>query len=241
MPTHLDNCMNFAGRVAMRCAALSIAILLAGCATESSVVPTGGFSSLPSIAPAASAPVQDYRIGALDTLSVNVFQIKDLGIEEVQVDASGRILLPLIGAVTASGKTTTELSAEIATKLQQRYLQNPQVSVLVKNSVSQNVTVEGAVVQAGVFPLQGRTTLLQAVAMAKGPDRDANLRRVAVFREVNGQRMAAAFDLAAIRAGRAPDPEILGRDIVVVDGSAIRSVWRDVVSALPALGVFAIF
>ena len=226
----------------MRFIPMLLAVLAAGCATQDeSLVPQGGFAGLPTIAAPPAGPVQDYRIGPLDTLGVSVFQVKDLSVEEVQVDAGGRILLPLIGSVIANGKTTMELSSEIAAKLEEKYLQNPQVSVIVKEAVSQKVTVEGAVVEAGVFPIQGRTTLLQAVAMAKGAHRDANLRRVAVFREVNGQRMAAAFDMAAIRAGRAPDPEILGGDIVVVDGSQIRSVWRDIVSALPALGVFAVF
>ena len=190
---------------------------------------------------AREAALQDYRIGPFDKLAINVFQVKDLTLDEVQVDASGQILLPLIGMVEAGGKSTRELSQEIASKLSQRYLQNPQVSVLVKDAASQKVAVEGAVVEAGVFPLKGRTSLLQAVAMAKGPHQNADLKRVAVFREIEGQRMAAVFNLKDIRQGKSADPEILGNDVIVVNGSSLKGGIREILRALPALGVFAIF
>jgi polysaccharide export outer membrane protein len=75
--------------------------------------------------------------------------------------------------------------------------------------------------------------------MAKGPDlKLANLTRVAVFRSVNGQRTVAVFDLKAIRAGKAPDPVIFGNDVVVVDGSAVKAAFREVLGALPGLAIF---
>src|SRR3546814_5911312 len=85
------------------------------------------------------------------------------------VDASGNILFPLSGQVSVSGKTSTELSNAIAERLGERYLVDPQVSTIVSTSASQNVTVEGAVNKPGVFPLQGPTTLLQAMALSEGP------------------------------------------------------------------------
>ena len=180
----------------------------------------------------------DYRINALDLLQISVFQIADLSFPELRVDAAGRIEMPLIGSVNAAGRTPSELSAEIRRLLLDRYLQNPQVTVIVKEASSQKVTVDGAVTEPGVYEMTGRTTLLQAVAMAKGPTRISDLRNVAVFRNVDGQRMAAVFDLAAIRAGQLPDPVLQGDDIVVVDTSQLNSVMRDIVSALPALAVF---
>jgi polysaccharide export outer membrane protein len=80
---------------------------------------------------------------------------------------------------------------------------------------------------------------MRAVALARGTSEDANPGRVVVFRTINGQRMAAAFDLRAIRRAEAEDPAIYGNDIVVVDGSRARSIWRDVLGAIPILGVFA--
>src|SRR5690606_32406111 len=108
-----------------------------------------------------------YRIGAQDLLEVSVFGVKDLK-QEVRVNSNGQISLPLIGGVMAGGKTIPELEQHIATKLQDGYLQNPQVSVFVKEFTSQQVTVSGTVKKPGIYPLTGKTSLLQALAMAEG-------------------------------------------------------------------------
>lgn len=223
-------------------AGLVLAVISAtACASPG--VASGGAPSQPTFQSAGGlsqqAATQDYRIGPLDKLNITVFQVKDLTLEEVQVDGSGRVFLPLIGSVVAAGKTTQELSAEIADRLRGQYLQSPQVAVWVAEAISQKVTVDGSVVEPGVYAMSGPTTLLQAVAMAKGPDpRYANLNRVAVFRTINGQRNAAVFDLKAIRAGKAPDPVILGNDVVVVEGSTAKGVFREILAALPGLAIF---
>lgn len=183
----------------------------------------------------------DYRIGATDLLTISVFQVPDLSFDEIRVDASGNLQMPMIGSIQAAGLTPNELSNDIARRLGERYLRNPQVTVTVKEAASQKVTIDGAVTQPGVYEMRGRTTLMQAVAMARGPLREANVRSVAVFREVNGQRMVAVFDLAAIRNGQAEDPVILGDDVVVVDISRTNALVRDAVQALPALAIFQVF
>ncbi len=221
---------------------LLMAAGLAACSSgSSSALGNAGSGTMMPIASAPTAVHSEYRIGAGDQLNITVFQVEELTVEKTPVDAAGQIQMPLIGAVTAQGRTTSELGRDIAAKLGEKYLQDPQVSVTVAQAASQKVTVDGAVAEAGVFELQGRTTLLQAVAMAKGPRADANLERVAVFRNVNGQRHAAVFDLKAIRQGRSPDPEILGDDIVVVDSSALKGAWREVLRALPAFSIFRPF
>jgi len=179
--------------------------------------------------------VGDYRIGPLDKLNVLVFEVKDLTIENLQVDASGQILLPLIGVVVAKDKTTTELSSEIADKLKEHYLQSPQVSVTVADTASQKVTVTGAVNDAGVFELKGRTSLLEAVARAKGVSKAANMRHVSIVRSVDGVPHAATFDLAAISAGKARNPEVIANDVIIVDTSKSKSVWHGMVEMMPAL------
>ncbi len=192
---------------------------------------------LPS-GPVTAADV-NYKIGVLDKLNVGVFQVKDLTIDKIQVDASGQILLPLIGAVAASGKTTAQLAIEIARRLSDHYLQSPQVSVTVDEAVSQKISVEGAVTEAGVFELKGRTSLLEAVAKAKGASKNANLHHVAIIRNVDGAPHAAAFDLAEIGAGKAQNPEVFGNDVVIVDFSRSKTLWRGMVEFLPALFVFS--
>ena len=177
----------------------------------------------------------DYRIGGTDLLSVSVFQVPDLSFAALRVDASGNIQMPLIGAVRAAGRTPNELSEDIRARLADRYLRNPQVTVTVTEAASQKVTVDGDVAAPGVFEMRGRTTLVQAIAMAKGPTPTADLNSVAIFRTQGGQRMVAVFDLAAIRKGQAPDPEILPGDMVIVGLSRAKAIVGGALLALPAL------
>lgn len=180
----------------------------------------------------------EYRIGQQDLLAVNVFQVPDLSSEQIRVDTSGDINLPLLGVLRAAGKTAPELSEEIRGRLAERYLRNPQVSVSVRESASQKITIDGAVTEPGVYEMKGQTTLMQAIAMAKGPTRLSNMRSVVVFRVTDGQRTVAQFDLAAIRGGQQNDPVLLGNDIVVVDSSRLNAALREIIAILPAAALF---
>ncbi|MBX9801220.1 MAG: polysaccharide export protein [Caulobacteraceae bacterium] len=186
-------------------------------------------------------PQVEYRIGVGDKLDVRVFQVPDLSFDELVVDTSGNIQLPLIGLVQAAGRSSGELSTDIAARLSVQYLRDPQVTVTVTEAASQKITVDGAVTKPGVYEMRGSTSLLQAVAMAQGPTGIADLTKVAVFRTLNGQRSVAVFDLAAIRQGRAADPIVLGDDVIVVDTSRLNSALRQIITAVPALAVFRPF
>jgi polysaccharide export outer membrane protein len=215
-------------------------LALAACASTSAGSPSReAYVHFP--APNPEASVQDYRIGPGDTLSINTFQEKDLTLDHVEVDASGNILLPLIGSVHAAGLSSGALATEVQTRLARRYLRDPQVSIIVVSAVSQKVTVEGSVIQAGVFELKGEVTLLQALALAKGPNRTARLGRVVIFRTIDNQRQYAVFDINQIRRGAMPDPQIIGNDLVVVPFSTGKGAFRDLLVALPVLGVFSAF
>jgi polysaccharide export outer membrane protein len=183
----------------------------------------------------------DYKIGPFDRLDLAVFGVPDLSDKGLVVDAGGSVLLPLIGKIKASGLTSAELAQAVERRLLQTYMRSPQVTVSVAESATQKVTVDGSVTTPGVYELRGQTTLLQAVAMAAGPSRVAALSEVAILRTVNGQRVAARFDLAQIRGGGMPDPEILGNDTIVVGLSHGKAAWRDALAALPVLGVFSPF
>jgi polysaccharide biosynthesis/export protein len=184
-------------------------------------------------------PQGDYVIGPQDKLRVRVLELKDFGAEEEEVDANGQIDLPLVGTVTASGKTTSELQQEIAKLLGDRYLQSPHVSVSVTDSASQKVTVEGEVKNPGVFLMKGRTTLMMAISMAGGPTTNADLRKVAVIRVVNGQRRAAICNYKEITKGRAPDPLLQGNDTLVMDSSFTRTAWSTLMQNLPIFSLLA--
>ena len=178
-------------------------------------------------------------ITPLDRLGVTVFREPDLSVAEVAVDESGKIVLPLVGGVTAAGKSTEQLSTEISQKLQ-RYLRSPQVAVTVKQAASRRVTVTGSVVQPGVYPLEGRLTLLQAVALARGPSQVASLDDTLIFRVRDGQRQAARFDLNAIAKGKAEDPEVISGDTIAIGASGFKTAWRDIVLSLRSFNIFSV-
>ncbi|MDP3173313.1 MAG: polysaccharide biosynthesis/export family protein [Phenylobacterium sp.] len=212
---------------AVAAASLSLAACESG-------APRGSVTSLPPPDPAASAAVQqqDYRIGPLDTLEITVFKVDNLN-RTLQVDASGAIDFPLIGSVQASAKTPRQLGDEIAVRLGARYLQSPQVGVLVKSSQSSKFTVEGSVKRPGVYDIIGRMTLIQAVATAEGVDQFANLKTVVIFRTVDRQRRAAVVNLADIRLGKVEDPQIYPADVIVVPVSGSKRALQNVIGATP--------
>jgi polysaccharide export outer membrane protein len=199
--------------------------------------PPAVFKEVPSAPGPAPVQQSDYLIGPQDELDINVFQIEDLS-KKVRVESSGTILLPLIGQVRASGRTVKDLSDEISLKLGERYVKDPLVTVTVTESASQKVTVDGAVTQPGIYPISGNTTLTQAVALARGTIEDANLRQVAIFRNEGDKRLAAVFDLSAIRSGRLPDPPVYANDVIVVETAAGRRLLRSLGNIVPFLYLF---
>jgi polysaccharide export outer membrane protein len=173
----------------------------------------------------------------MDKLGIKVFKMDDLS-GDYDVDLAGNISMPLIGEVKAANLTTAQLDDQLTQKLGAKYLEHPDISVAIKSSTAHVVTVDGAVKEGGSFPVGGPTTLIRAVAMARGTTEDANPRRVAVFRTIGGQRQAAAFDLTSIRRGEAPDPEIYPGDIIVVDGSSVKAREKQILQTIPILALF---
>lgn len=194
-------------------------------------------SSVDQLTSGARPGTSSYRIGPEDVLEVTVFRVPELT-KAAQVSETGHINLPLVGELVVASKTSQEVERELTARLGAKYLHNPQVTVMVKEYNSQRLTVEGEVKKPGVYPLRGRTTLIQALAMAGGLEQVADSSEIIVFRQ-NGQRKAAArFNLDAIRTGQARDPELAPGDVVVVSSSALKSAFNNVVKMLPLAGVF---
>jgi polysaccharide biosynthesis/export protein len=170
---------------------------------------------------------RSYLVGPFDKISVDVYNVPELT-RTVQVDASGKISLPLAGEIAAAGNTPTELAALIADRLRGRYVRNPQVTVNAE-TVNQTVTVDGQVRKPGLYPVTGRMTLVRAVATAEGTTEFAKSDFVVVFRRVDGKDLAALYNLRSIREGIYADPEIFANDVVFVGESTARKVFRDVV------------
>ena len=225
----------------MRVLGLAIALLLCGCAGNRAL---GGDPNI-TVIDAAALPVPDrsdltgqerpYLIGAFDKLTIDVFGVEDLSKKEVQTDASGRISFPLAGVVNAAGKTPAEVEEILRDRLRTAFVRDPQVTVNLKETVSQVITVDGQVTEPGLYPVVGRMTLMRAVATAKGLSEFAKLNDVVVFRTVKGQKLAALYDLRAIRRGAYEDPEVFANDVVVVGDSQARRLFKDVIQVIPAV------
>lgn len=188
---------------------------------------------------AASAPGNTaYRIGAQDVVDISVFQVAELS-KQAQVSDGGTINLPLIGEVSVVGRTAQEVERDLTKRLGAKYLQNPQVTVMVKEYNSQQITVDGSVKKPGVIPLRGKTSLMQAIALANGFDDKADDTAM-VFRMTEKGRTGARFDVAEIRAGKAEDPMLQSGDVVVVGSSNMKEYFNAFTKLLPLMGIFAL-
>jgi polysaccharide export outer membrane protein len=206
-------------------------------------LPNGGYTSVQPL-PGSGLPVptradlqpqgRPYLIGPFDKLRIEVYGIEDLG-RDVQADSSGQIAFPLVGVINASGKTPQELGVEIASRLRDHYVRNPQVTVNVTESVSQVVTVDGEVHQPGQYPIVGRMTLVRTIAQARGTTEFARQGNVLIFRQTGGQQLVGLYNLEAIRRGLYPDPEIFPNDVVVVDEARARRLFQNLVQLAPTL------
>ena len=179
----------------------------------------------------------EYRLGANDQVEISVFGVEELT-KTVRINSNGQASLPLIGSITAGGMTIPELEAELTRRYAGSYLQNPQVTVFVKEFASQRITLEGAVRQPGIYPLTGKTTLLQSIAIAQGLDPLADLGAVVLFRQIDGRKMAAVYDIRDLRKGNVEDPLLYGEDIVVVEQSGSKTALRRFIESVPAIGLF---
>lgn len=194
--------------------------------------------------PSQPSPVyaigKEYRVGANDLLDIEVMNI-DNGKRTVRVNNAGFVTLPLVGSVAVAGLTQQQLEAHLASLYGEKYLQNPQVSVFIKEFTTERITVDGAVSKPGIYPLVGQMTLLRVIALAGGFGTIANRNQVMLFRQgENGQKQVATFDVEKIRAGQEPDPSIRGDDLIVVQRDNTRaaftdSLFRDVINVFNPL------
>lgn len=215
--------------------------MLAACQpTLNSDLPTAqaAYQVLDQARPPEVAP---YLIQPGDRVSINIYQERDLSQEDIFIDEAGKINLPLIGEMQASGRTPAELAQAIERAYGSRFLREPQASVALRAVRPRTITVEGQVNDPGVFDYRPGYTLLSAMALAGSPSPDARFDEVLVFREIGGQRAGARFDLTEIRAGRLDDPQLAPGDKIVVGYSALRGLWRDILTASPLLAVFTQF
>ena len=169
----------------------------------------------------------DYRIGPNDLLEIDVYGVTELK-RTVRVNSTGLVSLPLIGAIKVAGLTAQAAEAAIAARYGEKFLQDPQISVFIKEFTTQRVTIEGAVQRPGIYPLTGQITLLRAMALAGGRGELANLENVMIYRTgPDGKLDSQTFDLDRVRSGEIPDPLVLPEDVIVVQRKPVRVLLRD--------------
>jgi len=150
-------------------------------------------------------------------LEITVWRSADLS-KVVTVRPDGKISLPLIGDVSAMGRTATQLAGDISAKLKE-YKENPQASIVVKEVNSYAIYVLGEVIKPGKYPLKIKTTLLQAITLASGFTATAARNKMVVFRFGNdGQqiKVKASYDDIVLRDGFGQNIELKPGDQIVV-------------------------
>jgi polysaccharide export outer membrane protein len=179
--------------------ALSIACI--SCASTSNINET---SQVPQTS-SAKLDVVEYKISIGDLLEFRVYG-EDSLTRSVRVSDRGLISLPLLNQVQAAGLSKEELEADLTNRIAVYYVSNPSVTINIMEFTSQRVTVEGEVRTPGVFPIRGKTSLLQAIATAQGLSPIASSSIKVLRYNSNGTRQTVVYDLDAIRNGNVVDP-----------------------------------
>jgi polysaccharide export outer membrane protein len=162
----------------------------------------------------------DYIIGPEDILEITVWKNADLS-KQVQVRPDGRISLPLLGDISAVAKTPVQLTDEISAGLRV-YMENPTVSIMIKEVNSYQIYVLGEVNKPGKYPLKSKTTLLQGITVAGGFTAMAARNKIVIFRfsKDGGHegltKLRASYDDIVVRDGSSQNIELKPGDQIVV-------------------------
>ncbi|MER9775588.1 polysaccharide biosynthesis/export family protein [Mesorhizobium sp. M0220] len=182
-------------------------------------------------APANTQNGSEQPLSPNDVLDVSVFQVDNLS-RTVQVDSGGQISLPLIGTITAAGKTVRQLEQEIETAYGANYLQSPDVTIFVKESIGQRITVDGEVNKAGIYPVSSNSSLIDAIALAGGFNTVGDAKKVFVYRNIGPNTLVANYNVEEIRGGKSRNPPIYGGDKIVVFASKSKIAMNNLKDAL---------
>ena len=165
-----------------------------------------------------AGPIDDskYVIGPEDQLTVYVWKEPELT-QTLSVRPDGKITLPLLNDLTASGCTTQELKEKISSGLKQ-YISEPNVTVIVQSARSQKASVLGEVARPGTYFINGPTNILQLLSLAGGFKDFASTDKINIVRQENGKTIKIKFNYRDFIKGKNLDQnvQIKPGDIVVV-------------------------
>jgi polysaccharide export outer membrane protein len=142
-------------------------------------------AALSAALPAQEKLTTEYRIGPKDLLEISVFGVPDLS-RTVRVSEDGNITYAPLGEVSVEGLTKSELEKKLGRLLNEKMMQNPQVTVFIKEYLSKRVSVLGAVATPGLYELLGRQTLLWVISQAGGLTRDAGDQIIVIRQQADG-------------------------------------------------------
>jgi polysaccharide biosynthesis/export protein len=168
-------------------AAACVAAMVSGCSSDAGtppVVPPAVARSADNAKPNGAATTDQYIIGPGDSLSVFVYRNPDLSEPGVSVRPDGRISVPLIEDITASGRTPTQLARNIEQRLKQ-YVQDPNVTVIVRSFIGpsdRQVKVIGEATDPSAIPYREHMTLLDVMIATKGLTKYAAGNRAEIIR-----------------------------------------------------------
>ncbi|MEO8726042.1 MAG: polysaccharide biosynthesis/export family protein [Acidobacteriaceae bacterium] len=169
----------------------------------------------PVVPAATDANSETYIIGPQDMVSVSVWKEPDLS-GSLPVRPDGMISMPLLHDVEAAGFTPMQLSTDIATRLK-KFVNDPQVSVVVTSINSQRVFILGEVGHQGPLPLNAGMTALQAIATAGGLSPFANQKKIYILRAENGTKQKIPFNYKkALKGDEKQNIALKSNDTIVV-------------------------
>jgi polysaccharide biosynthesis/export protein len=184
--------------------------------------PQGAVAAAPAAAPtratAGGVPIApEYVIGADDVLSIMFWRDKDLSAPDVIVRPDGKITLPLLNDVQAAGRTPEELSFAIRDAAR-KFVEDPNPTVIVKEIKSRRVFITGRIEKPGPYPLNGKTTILQLIAMAGGLREFVDGKNISLMRSDQGKQSVYAFNYQDVVKKRYlhQNIELKPGDVVVV-------------------------
>src|SRR5688572_16478781 len=184
-----------------------IALAIAAPGLAQAQKPAASAQSVPAAAVAAAAPrptdpviPPGYVIGADDQLSIVFWKDKEMS-ADAQVRPDGRIALPLINEVQAAGLTPDQLREKI-TEESKKYMEDANITVVVRQINSRKAFITGEVNKPGPYPLTSPTTVLQLIATAGGLREYADSKKIVIMRTVNGTPVSLQFNYKDVIAGK---------------------------------------
>ena len=148
----------------------------------------------------------DYRIGNGDILEIITWKEPDFS-TEVMVRLDGKITFPLLDDIQAAGHTTVQVKEAIQSRLKE-YVENPTVTVILRNPVSRKFYILGEIAQTGEYPLVKDLTVLQAFALAGGFTEWASKREIILLRDEGGKKRIISINYRNIMKGVDLDQDI---------------------------------